>query len=273
MKRKHLYSIMLLSSLALTTGCDWRKPEISATDEPRDSINIAFKDTTIALSPVEYKFSGVLPKTQNKALLRIMTEWINESLGGKYVQAENDSPESIISYYRKAWCDSAIATVREFSTGDMEAHMPWSNLSTIDIVGETEKYISLYINTYSYAGGAHGSTIVYQQTFRKEDGREFGWNNMFTQEGKMELKELLKQGVMRYFKTDSEQELKKYIFNGDDIYSFPLPATPPVFTQDGINFIYQQYEIAPYAAGMPEVTLSYDEVKPLMNSSAAALLE
>ncbi|MBO7378962.1 MAG: DUF3298 domain-containing protein, partial [Bacteroidales bacterium] len=35
------------------------------------------------------------------------------------------------------------------------------------------------------------------------------------------------------------------------------------FTPKGITFVFQQYEIAPYAMGLISVTLTWDELQPL----------
>ena len=56
------------------------------------------------------------------------------------------------------------------------------------------------------------------------------------------------------------------------VYNIPLPKNPPYFTQDGLTFVYQQYEIAPYAAGMPTFSIPYDVAKGLLLHAAADLI-
>lgn len=43
-----------------------------------------------------------------------------------------------------------------------------------------------------------------------------------------------------------------FVGNGEQI---PFPKYEPYYTEDGVCFIYQQYEIACYAAGRPTFTL------------------
>jgi hypothetical protein len=52
----------------------------------------------------------------------------------------------------------------------------------------------------------------------------------------------------------------------------PLPQCPPLFTKDGVRFIYGQYEIAPYAAGMPDFTVPYNKLEKFMKVTAKKLL-
>ncbi|MBO6013769.1 MAG: DUF3298 domain-containing protein, partial [Bacteroidales bacterium] len=43
------------------------------------------------------------------------------------------------------------------------------------------------------------------------------------------------------------------------------------FTPKGITFVFQQYEIAPYAMGLISVTLTWDELQPLLPDDSVAL--
>ena len=49
------------------------------------------------------------------------------------------------------------------------------------------------------------------------------------------------------------------LLDGDLI---PLPSWQPFPSKDGLVFTYQQYEIAPYAAGMPAFTIPYEDIAP-----------
>ena len=47
---------------------------------------------------------------------------------------------------------------------------------------------------------------------------------------------------------------------------------PPFFTAGGVVFIYQPYEIAPYAAGPIEVTLPFAMVKGMLNATGQTFI-
>ena len=44
-----------------------------------------------------------------------------------------------------------------------------------------------------------------------------------------------------------------------------------LYTKQGLTFVYQQYEIAPYAAGLINFDIPYDKVLPLLTKDAASL--
>ena len=58
--------------------------------------------------------------------------------------------------------------------------------------------------------------------------------------------------------------------DSDDI---PRPEQAPVLTANGVEFIYQPYEIASFAAGILTFVVSYEHIKPFMKTSLRKLIE
>ena len=56
-------------------------------------------------------------------------------------------------------------------------------------------------------------------------------------------------------------------------YQFPLPENAPILRFNGMEFVYGQYEIAPYAAGMPSCILPYDSIRNLVTVTMKPLIE
>ena len=92
------------------------------------------------------------------------------------------------------------------------------------------------------------------------------------------LQAMLKEGVRSYFAEFSEdplteEELSEQLNGVDDINKIPLPQYAPYFSERGLEFIYQQYEIASYAVGMPSFCIPYDKVLPYLTKEAAELIK
>lgn len=136
---------------------------------------------------------------------------------------------------------------------------------------QTDRYVTYLSVSYAYMGGAHGGSSVAGAVFAKADGRRYGWD-MFKSGSKAELTAIVKEGLMKdYFNVSTEQEFRDCLLVDAD--TLPLPSAAPYFTADGVEFTYQQYEIAPYSAGMPSVSVSFAQAVPLMTPVAAALVE
>ena len=88
------------------------------------------------------------------------------------------------------------------------------------------------------------------------------------------IQPLLRKGITAYFSEDdneiSPEELDNYLFLESGV--IPFPAWTPYPDEDGLVFTYQQYEIASYAAGMPNFTIPFEDLRPYLTPEAKALL-
>ncbi|MGN1237074.1 MAG: DUF3298 domain-containing protein [Bacteroidaceae bacterium] len=141
-------------------------------------------------------------------------------------------------------------------------------------VDDTPRYVTYETNTYSYTGGAHGSSTKRDVNIIKPSGKvlEYVIDSLRLEE----IQPLLRKGVLSYLNdiewdetTDETLNDNLFIENG----IIPLPSVSPYLTSEGLCFVYQQYEIACYAMGMISFTLPYSEVKPFMTPEALQLIE
>ena len=165
-----------------------------------------------------------------------------------------------------------------------------SSIEAVQLV-ETPAFVTYYAELSSYTGGAHGMAVHVGRTFRKSDGKLIGYetdydketfavlrkdNNLLADTESAKLYALIKAGVLSYFKKyDQEmaddEELADFL-QVDDINRIPLPANTPYLTDKGVVFLYTQYEIAPYAAGMITFEIPYAEISPFLTDEAKALI-
>lgn len=135
---------------------------------------------------------------------------------------------------------------------------------------QTDRFITYTASTYAYLAGAHGSSFNFPQVFEKPSGKRLGWN-MFKSEALPNLTATIKHELMtQYFEVPTESDLAECLLIDPD--TLPLPVANPAFMETGVVFIYQQYEIAPYAAGMPSCVIPYASIRPMLTQSAAQLL-
>ena len=139
---------------------------------------------------------------------------------------------------------------------------------------ETDKYVVFQSEDYVYLGGAHGGVVGRGGlTFDKKDGHLV--EKVVAADSLDAIQPLLRKGLTEYFTGNdmdvTPEELDNILFLETGI--IPLPAWTPYPSKDGIVFIYQQYEIASYAAGMPNFTIPYDDIMPYLTPEAKALVE
>jgi hypothetical protein len=153
-----------------------------------------------------------------------------------------------------------------------ESITPWDYTMTVTKTFEDSTYVVFSDSEYSYLGGAHGGVFGFGAlTFRFSDGsivKGFLKDNVVK-----DMQPLLKKGLKEYFneagdeviKTD-KQLMENLQLSDDTKGLIPLPAWMPCPDEKGkgLAFIYQQYEIACYAVGMPNFVLTWDELKPFL---------
>ena len=205
----------------------------------------------------------------NKAILEQVSETLDGTYKGDYADVDS---------FARHWLRINMEEMAEMHSEDedtwsedMEFMMRYERELNITKIYETELLVTLNIQIYIYSGGAHGSTIDYGMTFRKSDGRLMGKNMFNTLEGDEGWRDMMYHGLMEYFEVKTEEELSECLFE-PELYKLNLPEAEPYFTEEGLSFIYQQYEIAAYAYGMPSFTIPYDKVKKYLNVTGLRLL-
>lgn len=134
--------------------------------------------------------------------------------------------------------------------------------------------LATYASTfYAYTGGAHGMSAYTPATFLRPDGTRLTWGNTLRPGCEAQMVALIKRGLNdQYFRPNGMS-----LALGDGLLVSPdsigLPSAPPFITAKGLQVIYQPYDIAPYAAGMPTCTLPLDSVMPLLAPAMQSALK
>lgn len=114
--------------------------------------------------------------------------------------------------------------------------------------------------TYTYAGGAHGLSQANYYVFDMANKRQLTLDDILVPNQKVNLEKAMKAKFIAWIKANGDNPTeyqKTWQFHITDNF---------IFTKDGIRFVYQPYEISPYAYGMPEFTLTYGELKGMIKS-------
>ncbi len=293
MYKRVLQPIVFVLLMAVVYGCNQKAQTPLPSPSQNDSTSVAVneqedgqKDGKLTYKKVEqskndksgeYKIVVDFPTGGNPILVNAIREYISESLGISYAgEMENNMQGSysgdlgdgqkMIDYYfdlKYKEFKNAHDEMAEHMQGDTPT---FASETEIHYLYETDKFVTYEMKKYEDMGGAHGGTFISGMTFRKSDGRRVDWE-LFTKS----MQDVIKKGLKKYFEVHTDEEMEKFL-SLENTYLLPLPATPPVFTKEGVLFTYQQYEIAAYAAGLPSFIVPYDEAKSLMNTTGKNLL-
>ena len=221
----------------------------------------------------EVKIIVDYPTAGNPVLVNAIAEYVNENLGGTYY-GDLQKSDSLLAYYGNT-IDGKLK--EEYGDVGDESRPPYSCSMDIRKMYDTDRAVTFTASSYSYMGGAHGMGTSTGTTFRKSDGRRF-CVEMMCNVNTDEFRTMIKEGLRTYFKENGEEvttddNLAEMLITESGLDFLPLPQYDPYLTKDGVKFVYQQYEIAPYAAGQPSFTIPYDKVWPYLTQEGRNMIE
>lgn len=126
-------------------------------------------------------------------------------------------------------------------------------LSVYTVTYNRNDLLSLYYDHYTYSGGAHGSTVRVSDTWSLKKGCRIELSQLSSDPDRTrqailgrineQIAAQIEKGEGMYF--DDYAKLTAENFRSENFY----------LTPGGLVIYYQQYDIAPYASGIPEFIL------------------
>ena len=298
MKFRNCFFKALLPLMAASAALFSCKP----SGEPVKTEVFAFEDTTARVS---VKVSAELPADEDGISIQIseilrhelddrlsrVTSYEGERFFDPYKGDPGDQKACVKYYFdnllallgrlaqedadeRAAWLEEDAEMTPE-RKAEILSEMPgWEYEYSLTKIVDEPAYVVFQSQDYIYMGGAHGGVGGDGcLTFDKMNGHFV--KVLIDPENAEAMQPLLTKGLTSYFADAGEQiaegDLRGYLTLSDEDI-IPLPAWQPYPTKDGLVFTYQQYEVAPYAAGMPSFVLPYAEVEPFLTEDAAKML-
>ena len=289
----YTFYIMLLMAALTLTSCNKKQTAATPSSANADSTAVAEQtekapDNQLTTKKItkslkneagEFDLTIDFPDNGNPTLVNAIREYISESLGSTYGGGEDESMqgsysgdlvdgEKMATYYFDLKVKEFTAMHNELKQDGMPEVPELASSIKIMKDYETNKVVTFLFSSYENGGGAHGGAVGSGMTFRKSDGRRIDWDMFIT----VKMQSILRNGLKEYFEVKSDDDLAGCL-TLTDAYMLPMPVTPPIFGKDGIIVTYQQYEIAPYAAGMPSFVIPYAKAKALVNNTCKLLME
>ena len=289
---------------AALCACGHRASQQGA--EETDSVAVApeFQTDSICVEREDSMASVTIsidwPTSGSDSLMQSVRQYLCEELASSITQEGEptvkyyDNPSDAVKTTADHRYEELAASWKELQSNIHEGMegMEFSFALRSMLLENAERYVTYLTKSEGFQGGAHGFATAAGQTFRKSDGKRIGYKTVYNNKTETfeqqdqtlfkdtkspQLYALIKEGVRSYFKefdepVASDEQLKDILISVDDINRIPLPSAPPTFTKEGLAFLYQQYEIAPYAAGMVNFDIPYDKIRPFLTPEAADLI-
>ena len=122
---------------------------------------------------------------------------------------------------------------------------------------------SYAMDVYEYTGGAHGNRYLLIQNYDLQTGDEVSEQDLFIDDYYEPLKSLLLEALIAQTdEAETKKDLRRLGYSVDDV----VPNENFYVTAEGITYVYNPYEIAPYAMGCIQISLPWDAARHLMRN-------
>ncbi|MBD5325607.1 MAG: DUF3298 and DUF4163 domain-containing protein [Bacteroides sp.] len=275
---KRLAYIGSAAIVALAFSC---KPS-AAPDGPVLTVDsIALADSiSIGLSSAEVTISGQYPDSGATALVDSTRRWLADCLSwGTFAgtarviiptKAEINNPQQLLAHLTKKLLASAERDFIDFNSSFPDTRLGYEYQISFEPAFMSDSLVTYVYNAYGYQGGAHGGSVAKTATFAASTGQILTYANAFLPDRRKELIARIRTALWeQYFRPTAADPgapvslEEALLINPQEL---DLPASGPQFGRDGVTFTYGQYEIAPYAAGMPACTIKYADLHPLLQA-------
>ena len=257
---------MMSSALMLTSmiSCNVNKSNPPTEEDSFTYKTILVKQEDDSLK-VKFNFIVDYPVNGNDSL-------VNEIKKNIFLTFEDSTTTDFSENHLQAIADKYVNDGRKdiksmYEGADKPIYIMYEYTGSIKVMENTEKYVTYYINSYLFEGGAHGMPYKGYLTIDKITKKTLSLFDIIDKDKTDELKTVLARNII-------EQYYRRNLYDNEkEMSDIELPKLAPAITTEGIMFIYGAYEIDCYAAGMPYCVIPFDEISDLMTDKAKALIK
>jgi hypothetical protein len=269
---KKCATIIFYSALFLLFSCTGSKS--GKNEQPQAPKGSEIKIDTINIHD-KYTFAYV---KEDAPILTIDISLPTIDLGNNETTAKLDSTLALgifsLPYTLRESCDSFISNQKkdfdwlrnDYHNLKEEGMPPGLMQQYCDIVGKTIRgykgYINYIVNREEYYGGAHPYTYHIILNIDPTTGTEITFYDIFKEGCEETLTAMLLDKLMKHANASTMDELheKGYLYLDTGLFI----SQNFLLGNDSVTFLYNRYEIAPYALGDIKLTLDYRTLKDIM---------
>lgn len=206
-------------------------------------------DTGCTVAQINYpvfESQPALNDTISKRFLAI------ELPGNRPADDAKEQAKNFVADYEKFYADKR-------RKGDKK--IPFSSKTYAKVIRQDSSIITIEMGGYSYAGGAHGGSLNVFLNWNTKVQKPIGLDDIFRKGYEKDFNAIAEKIFRKQEKlTDTSSLARDYFFKDN---KFALNNNY-LITPVGIRFLYNQYEIKPYAAGTTDLFIPYTKIQHLL---------
>lgn len=254
-------SFAILMVIIAITSCKKTQQNIPAGEKWKfDKLSLekkVFLDNDSTKGGIELSFEFNYPsKIGNDSLLSIIQSNFAMAFAGD--DYKNLDPQSAFDTLTNRSINESL-DIAKLAIKDRSDLSDYYKNVTTSVFDTTDMTITARTETNEYMGGAHGSQYISYYNIDTRNGSVIKGDKLFKSGSQDKLTQYIKEDLA---KTLNSQGDTITLLDPESI----VPSENFYFNNQGIVYVYNSYEVAPYSDGLVEVTLPYAKIKDMITS-------
>ncbi|MGF7038515.1 DUF3298 domain-containing protein [Mucilaginibacter lappiensis] len=257
MKTRHLLCSV---AIGLTfASCQWGVPKQQKEAVVTDTLVYTYKTIHERAADCGDKPDSSCTVVQVKYPVFTGQKTLNDSVAGKLTSmfAMDGKPDSSVALMSKKFLQAYM----DFKKGDPRSEMYFELNSYAKVLVQDSSLTTLEVGGYSYQGGAHGASATFFINWDTKANKDIALDDLFKTGYQDKLKGIAETIFRKDEKLSDTATLANDYFFKDN--KFALNDNFSI-TPTGLKFVYNEYEIKPYAAGITTLVIPYSQIKSLL---------
>lgn len=157
--------------------------------------------------------------------------------------------------------DRFLETYENFKKRHKKDNRFFTLNASAKVLRQDSSLITIETNSYTFQGGAHGASYTYFINWNTKADKNITLDDILAAGYKEKLTRIADTVFRKQEKLTDTASLAKDYFFKDNKFSLPKNF---LVTPLGLRFLYNIYEIKPYAAGRTDMLIPYAQLKPLL---------
>ena len=214
-----------------------------------DTAGLELSLTLAVEYPADYADQAILDKVRHQVIIDYFPE------GADTTFADPDALlAAYVDDYKRFFFESESAYADVSGEEDYFDAEPWYNDQKLLVRYNEGDLFSYTVATDRYSGGAHGEKKFVNRVIDLKTGLKVTENELFTEEAKPMIVEMIQRQLLDEHGLKTVEELEEIGYF--DVSEMNL-NTNFFISKKGLTYTFNEYEIASYAVGASDVTLTF----------------
>lgn len=167
-------------------------------------------------------------------------------------------PDSMLVQFEQEYLDNYIKQNKNWHESGTSFN--WEKTLSMSVIYNSSYMLCLEYLRYAYSGGSHGMTNISYDIIHLDQGELLSYSDVFIAGADSSLSVLLTKQLRKDYQIPGDVTLKQAGFFVEQV----KPNRNIYVDGNGVGFLFNSYEIAPYSQGATNIYLEFKQIKELV---------